>query len=137
MTTDQLPWEPDADTEISENDTEDDSLDDILDSQPIISASRAKVRERLYKVKGPKVKLNKELPKVEENALVMLREHIRMLKGKSPKLIRKRKLVCWQDSPEMRPKLNQTHHARYNHIKSKTEDRKDSEEDPFSNRCAK
>lgn len=125
------------DSEISENDIEDDSLDDILDSKPVISASREEIRERLYATKEPKVKLNKELPKLEKNALIMLREHVRLLKGKSPRLIRKRKLVCWQDSPEMRPKLNQTHQARSDHIKSKIEDRKDSEEDPFSNRCAK
>lgn len=136
MSTSEIPWDPDAKTQVSENETEDGSLDDILDSQPVISTSQAEVRERLYKLRGPKVKLNRDLPQVEEHALAILREHVRLLKGKSPRLIRKRKFVCWQDSPLMRPRLNQTHHARYDHIKSKMEDRKDSEEDPFSNRCA-
>jgi len=137
-TTDKEPWEGAAEvaTVADEDNLDDDSLDDILDTKPSISASRAQVRERLYALKGPPVKLQREPPKVADGALVMLREHVRLLKGKSPRLVRKRKLVCWMDSPPVRPKLNHTHQARFDHIKAKMEDRKDSEEDPFSSRCA-
>lgn len=97
--------------------------------------ARQAVRERLYAHKRPTQKAKKSPPRVDEMHYKLLKEHVRMMNGKSPHLIRKPKIVCWMDSPEIRPKDNRTTAERKKFILDRLEERKDSEEDTFSARC--
>lgn len=92
-------------------------------------------RKRLYSAKKPDQPAKKELPKLDDRDYLMLKEHVRLLKGKSPRAKRSRRIVCWNDDPEIAPKNNLTSKVRTKRIQENLADRKDSEEDPFSARC--
>lgn len=112
------------------------SSEEEYDETADLNAARQVVRERLYAHKRPTEKAKKSPPRVDEMNYLLLKEHVRMMNGKSPRLIRKPKLVCWMDSPEIRPKDNRTNVERKKYILDRLEERKDSEEDAFSSRCA-
>lgn len=97
--------------------------------------TRAAVRDRLYAGIKPTNKARKPMPILADNQILLLKEHVRLMNGLSPRMRRKQKAVCYMDSPEKTPKSNWTAKERYKHIRNYLEDRKDSEEDAFSSSC--
>lgn len=93
-------------------------------------------RDRLYAAaKKPTIKAKSSPPKLTENDYIKLKDHVRMINGLSPRLIKKQRVVCWMDEPEIEPKSNWTREERDKRIRDRIEERKDDEEDAFSARC--
>ncbi len=117
----------------SEDVSEPESIDE--EEENVEDVEREAIRQRLYAHKKPAEKLKRSPPQVAEHDYALLKEHVRMMNGQSPRLIKKTKFICWMDSPDIKPKSNWTTEERHKHIRDRMEERKDSEEDPFSARC--
>lgn len=101
-----------------------------------IDDEEAAFYERLYRYHQKPVKPAKvPLPDLPESKMNLLRDHVRVINGRTPKYRHKARIPCWMDSPEFVPKLNRTFKERGRFVRSKLEDRKDSEEDVYSSRC--
>lgn len=135
----QPPTQPDlsdiSSTTLSDISEPEEPLSSEEEYEDTTNAARQVIRERLYAHKRPAQKAKKSPPRVDEMHYELLKEHVRMMNGKSPRLIRKPKFVCWMDSPEIRPKDNRTTAERKKFILDRLEERRDSEEDAFSARC--
>lgn len=117
---------PPDETDDSGDQQEEDEIDD----------SENAFFERLYSYhKKPDKPVKIPLPDLPESKLNLLRDHVRIINGKSPKHRRQIRIPCWMDSPEFMPKSNRTFRERGRYVRSKLEDRKDSEEDVYSSRC--
>lgn len=114
------------------NDEEISDEEDLADDRDL---DREAVQRRLYSYKKPTEPVKKELPKLDDRDYLLLKEHVRTLKGKSPRLRKVKKVICWMDDPEIPPKNNHTSNLRTKRIQENLDDRKESEEDPFSSRC--
>lgn len=94
------------------------------------------VKLRLYNIPHLTKPAKKELPALEDDILKRLRDQVRIMNGLYPTLVRKgKKVICYMDSPETRPRMNTTFTTRHKHIRHWIEDRKYSEENVYTDRC--
>lgn len=114
------------------SDTEAEVEEEEVDDEDIV---REAARKRLYAGLKPIPKTKKPIPVLPENQIMILKEHVRLMHGLSPRMKRKQKVICYTDSPEKVPRSNWTVKERDRCIRTYLKDRKDSEEDAFSSRC--
>lgn len=114
------------------SDTEADVEEEELDDEDVV---REAARKRLYAGLKRVPKIKKPIPVLPESQIMILKEHVRLMRGLSPRMKRKQKVICYTDSPEKVPRSNWTVQERDRCIRTYLQDRKDSEEDAFSSRC--
>lgn len=120
-----------------------DDSESLIDHQQPLSEKSTKSEEqtndalsRLYKLPDRVRKIKEKTPQLDEHALKLLREQVRVTKGLPSTLVRQgKKVICYMDSPEVRPRSNMTNDSRNKHIRQWMEDRKQSEDNKFTARC--
>ncbi|KAL6952136.1 hypothetical protein U1Q18_050775 [Sarracenia purpurea var. burkii] len=96
---------------------------------------RGQVDARLYSTPPLPKRAKCSKPELDPLTYKILQDQIRMSHGLNPLLVRKNKMICYMESPKIRPKSNFTTTSRNNHIKQWMEERKYSDDNQFSARC--